>query len=166
MTNFPYSVAKFRAHSGCPEKSNAARSPVPNMTQTVLPSVTGDGEAMLLRPATRLPTATCFCQLIFPVCRSRQKSSRFSSSSGLVTKTESSQMIGVAWPVPGSGVDQRTFSVLLQVEGRLVSVVEPLRKGPRHCGQFSAETPRDKKQTKQPAKRRIISFIKKRRGID
>jgi hypothetical protein len=132
---------------------------VPKSVQTVLPSVTGDGEARLLRPLVRLPVATCFCQSTFPVCRSMHSSNKFPSASGLLMNTASSQMMGVAELGPGRAADQRTLSVLLKVSGRLVSVVEPLRKGPRHCGQFSAEQGTATSPTKQPVASEM-AFIK------
>src|SRR5579872_157942 len=100
----------------------------------------GEGEAVLLRSDDRSPTATCCCQRTLPVGRSRQISKRFPLSSGLVTNTESSQTTGVAWLAPGRATDQSTLSLVVQLSGKPRSVVEPLRNGPRHCGQFSAET--------------------------
>src|ERR1700722_407984 len=134
----PNSLVKCRVQISLPEKSNAASSPVPKSVQTVVPSVIGDGEQELLRPLTLLPSLTCFCQRTLPVWRSRQSNTKFPSASGLLMNTASSQMMGVAEDGPGKAADQRTFSVLLNVSGKLVSVVEPFRKGPRHCGQFSA----------------------------
>src|SRR5205814_828833 len=65
-------------------------------------------------------------------------------SSAELTNTRSSQMIGVAAEVPGSGAAHFTFLFLENSAGRFFSVLEPLKKGPRHCGQFSpqAETAR------------------------
>ncbi len=53
-------------------------------------------------------------------------------------KTWSSQTTGVAAAGPGSGAHHLMFSVFENVVGRFFSVVEPLKNGPRHCGQFSA----------------------------
>jgi hypothetical protein len=40
---------------------------------------------------------------------------------------------------PGRGKTQATFSVWLHDEGRLTSFDEPLKNGPRHCGQSVAK---------------------------
>src|SRR5687768_3764469 len=58
-------------------------------------------------------------------------------------------MIGVAAPRPGSSTDQRRLDLTSSLSGRLVSVVEPLRAGPRHWAQFSA-----KAEETRPAERR------------
>ncbi len=47
-------------------------------------------------------------------------------------------MIGVAELGPGNGNTHAMFSVWLQTEGRFTSFVEPLKNGPRHCGQSMA----------------------------
>ncbi len=57
------------------------------------------------------------------------------------TNTVSSQMAGVAALGPGKSTLQATFSVLDHSDGSSRSVVEPLKNGPRHCGQFSALAP-------------------------
>jgi hypothetical protein len=60
-------------------------------------------------------------------------------SSAVVMNTTSSQMFGVAAAQLGSFARQITFSVSLQLTGRLLAVVlVPFRWGPRHCGQFAA----------------------------
>src|ERR1700677_1829798 len=137
----PYSFPRLRFHNWFPAKSKAARSPVAKIANTLLPSVTGDGEAMLLRPLVRSPSATIFCQRTLPFFASRHNSARFFSASGLETKTESPQTTGVAPLGPGMGVTQATPFVLLQFSGRPVSVVEPLNAGPRQWPQFSAYNP-------------------------
>src|SRR6478672_8583953 len=127
---------------------------------TVLPSVTGDGVDMLLRgPLFRSPVATCFCQRTLPVLRSTQISDKFFSASGLVTKTVSFQIAGVAWLAPGIGTVHFTFSVVLHVSGRFFSVVEPLSAGPRHCGQFSADTRGCGNRAQQSSARKSLRFI-------
>jgi hypothetical protein len=55
------------------------------------------------------------------------------------TKILPLEMIGVAPLGPGKGRTQAIFSLSLQEAGRLVSSVEPLKKGPRHCGQSVAK---------------------------
>ena len=62
---------------------------------------------------------------------------RLEPSSADVTNTVSPQMIGVAAAQLGSFVRQTTFSVVLQVTGRLDAELVPSRFGPRHCGQLS-----------------------------
>ncbi len=49
-----------RIHSSVPLKSNALKKPVPVITHTVVPSVTGEGDDML-----------CFCCLLLPVLSGR-----------------------------------------------------------------------------------------------
>src|SRR4051812_12873750 len=100
----------------------------------------GEGEAEFPFPFTMLPpSTTVFCQRTFPVARSMHSSSRFFSASGDETKIESPQIAGVAPLKPGSGVVHFTFS-RDQVCGSPFSGDEPLKAGPRHCGQFSACT--------------------------
>src|SRR6185369_16243759 len=134
----PYSAPRSRLQIWLPLKSKAATWPVANMATTILPSVTGEGEAMLLRPLSRLPCATAFFHRNAPLFASKQSNKRFFCSSGLDTKTEPFQTIGVAPLYPGKSTDHFTFSVLLHCTGRFVSALEPLKWGPRHCGQFSA----------------------------
>jgi len=117
-------------------------SPLPKVKKTLLPSVTGEGEAVgtrLVGDALITPTATVLRQSSLPVLRSMQIASRsFVFASVELTKTLSSQTIGVAALGPGSGAAQTTFSVLLHDSGSPLSVLDPLKEGPRHCGQFSA----------------------------
>src|SRR5262249_697696 len=56
----------------------------------------------------------------------------------VVTNTRSPQTMGDECPLPGMGVFQRIFSVLLQRRGTLVSSDVPSPRGPRQPGQFSA----------------------------
>jgi hypothetical protein len=67
-----------------------------------------------------------------------QKRSRFLFGSGEDTKIESPQTAGVAPLMPGSGVFHWMPLVSFHVSGRFFSGEEPLKAGPRHCGQFSA----------------------------
>ncbi len=53
----------------------------------------------------------------------------------------SPQMIGVAPVRLGIGSFQATFSSGDHFTGSPFSLLTPLRRGPRHCGQFSAERP-------------------------
>ena len=49
-------------------------------------------------------------------------------------------MIGVDPLRPGIGSFQAMFSVVLHLSGRPFSVLMPFIAGPRHCGQFSADS--------------------------
>src|SRR6185295_15511937 len=96
------------------------------MTTTTFPSVTGEGEDMLLRgPALRSPVATSFCQRTEPSLRLRQIKFRFLLASGLETKMWSPQMTGLEPEGPGNAAFQAIFSFVLQVAGRFSSSVEP-----------------------------------------
>ena len=53
-------------------------------------------------------------------------------------KILSPQTTGEAWPPPGRGVRQITFSVALHCVGTAFSRLVPSSRGPRHVGQFSA----------------------------
>src|SRR4051812_21393178 len=86
------------------------------------------------------PSTSTLFQRIFPSFRSRQRRFRFLFSSGLETKIESPQMAGVAPLGAGSGVAHLIPFSRLQSAGSPVSGDEPLKAGPRHCAQFSAET--------------------------
>src|SRR5439155_16506112 len=106
-----------------------------------------DGEAKLLFWSRRYPCATFFFHTILPVDRSIQNATIFCSVlSPDETKTRSSQIAGVAALGPGKSTVQSTFSVLENLVGRLFSEVEPLKLGPRHCPQFSANTERVKQR--------------------
>jgi len=108
----------------------------------VLPSVAGVDEAWLLSLWIRSKglTRTTFVQRISPFLRSRQSSSRCCFSFRAVTrKMRSSQTIGEACPLPGSGVFHSRFSVVLQVTGTFFSMLVPSPRGPLQPGQFSAK---------------------------
>ena len=64
----------------------------------------------------------------------------FSFSTACDTNTRSPHTMGEEFPGPGKGTCQRTFSVLLHLSGSIFSVETPEPCGPRHAGQFSAET--------------------------
>src|SRR5688572_18463939 len=93
-----------------------------------------------VRPLVMSPTPSCFCQRTLPSFRSRQRSKRSLFASGLETKIESPETIGVAPENPGSGAVHRTPSVALTVSGKFVSDDDPLKAGPRQCGQSAAST--------------------------
>src|SRR5215469_2846583 len=128
-----------RAHSSAPLKSKPFKTPVPVMTQTFFPSVTGDGDDMFCFRILVLPLPSCFFQTASPLVRSRHHKQR-SLPSATFRKILSPQMIGVEPLQLGRAIFQVTFSSVLQRVGRFFSLLMPLRKGPRHCGQLSART--------------------------
>src|SRR5918999_4582726 len=130
-----------RDHSSVPLKSNALNTPVPVITNTRLPSVTGDGDDMFCLRIIVLPPPSAFFQSTSPLVRSTAHSDSESlSASATFRKMVSPQMIGVAPLRSGIASFQVTFSSLVQVDGRPFSALRPLADGPRHAGQFSAET--------------------------
>ena len=97
MPNAPWSFGTSRVHSSFPAKSNAFMMPVPVMTQTCVPSVTGDGEAMFcFRPIRFSPDSGRFQATAF-VLRSTAHSSICPVARSVATfrKTVSFQTIGV-----------------------------------------------------------------------
>ena len=113
---------------------------MPVITQTSLPSVTGDGDDMFCLLPIRLPPESGRFQITACLLRSTAHNSMLPVArwSATFRKTRSSQMIGVDPLNAGSGSFHATFSVALQVVGRPVSVLTPSSDGPRHCGQVSA----------------------------
>src|SRR5918998_6181010 len=86
-----------RVHFSVPAKSKALMMPVPVITHTVRPSVTGDGVDMFcLRPAV-LPELIGFFQMTACLVRSTAHSSRSPVNSAVATlrKMVLPQMIGV-----------------------------------------------------------------------
>src|SRR6185369_9345209 len=125
------------AQSSLPAKSKALRMPVPVMTYTARPSVTGEGDDMFcLRILTLPPPSSCF-QSTAPFVLSTHQRNRLSPSATL-RKMRSRQMIGVEPLQLGSAVFQTTLSSVVHLSGRFFSLLVPLRFGPRHCGQLSA----------------------------
>src|SRR5918993_984347 len=126
-----------RVQSSLPVKSKLLRMPVPVITQTFLPSVTGDGEDMFCLRIFTLPLPSNFFQTIVPFVRSTHQ--RYSSSfSATLRKIRSRQMIGVDPLHSGIASFHAMFSSVVHLTGRFFSVLMPLSDGPRHCGQFSA----------------------------
>src|SRR5262245_17333410 len=114
--------------------------PVPVMTHTVRPSVTGDGDDMFcLLPIRLPPDSRCFHKR-FCFARSTAQSSICPIESPVATfrKMKSSQITGVDPLNAGSGNFHATFSVALQWVGRPVSVLTPSSVGPRQFGQLAA----------------------------
>jgi hypothetical protein len=111
---------------------------VPTSAQTVLPSVTGEGDVLLPRPLLSAPSAMLRFHATLPVFRSAAMSHCLLSASGLMTKTSPPETIGVAPLTPGMSSDHFTPSVVLHFDGRPVSGEVPLKSGPRHCAQSAA----------------------------
>src|SRR3954464_12343877 len=106
---------------------------------TFWPSVVGEGEAKLLFSSRRMPSPTFSDQRTLPLLRSRAMARSVLEALSIEdTKTWLPQMMGELAAGPGMGALPATFSVFDHLAGRFFSVVEPLKKGPRHCGQFSA----------------------------
>src|SRR5687768_14289649 len=131
-----------RDHSSRPEKSNAFRTPVPVITQTERPSVTGEGDDMLCLRIVVLPPPRGRVQTVAPVPRSSAHN-EIASPSATFRKIRWPETIGVDPLRSGSGRFQATFSVAVHRKGRPFSTLTPLREGPRQCGQSSAATPAD-----------------------
>src|SRR5579864_3095880 len=138
MLNGPYSFCRLRDHFSCPSTAKAARSPVPNVNQTIFPSVTADGDAVSFMLFCLNPSPISLLQRIAPSFRARQMPSSFlDCESRQERKTRSPLITGVPAPPPGSWVDQsRVLSSSLS--GRSFDWLDPLKCGPRHCGQSSA----------------------------
>src|SRR5688572_12812740 len=125
-----------------PPKSNAFNMPTPVITQTRLPSVTGEGEDMFCLRWKLLPPAMGRFQTTSFLLRSIAQSSSAPVSRAVATfrKMRSPQMMGVEPLNAGSGSFHATFSVALQVEGSPVSALTPFPVGPRQFGQLSAKS--------------------------
>src|SRR6185369_1915370 len=124
-------------------------------TQTRLPSVTGVELAKLFRPCfiSLGVVMTTFSQRRAPSFALRQRSFRSPLfSRHVVTKIRSPQTTGDEWPLPGSGIFQRTFSVALHLTGKPVSSDVPSRLGPRQpdhsSGPAWASVPSARRRTK------------------
>src|SRR6185312_13175564 len=124
-----------------PAKSNALRMPVPVITHTVVPSVTGDGVDWFCFRCIRLPLPRSRCHRMVPLARSTHHRCRLApgplstaraSGSALATfrKMRSPHTIGVDPDSAGIGSFHSTFSVCDHLTGRLFSLLIPLRVGP------------------------------------
>src|SRR5690242_17245582 len=130
-----------RAHSSVPAKSNALSAPVPVSSQTVVPSVTGDGEVMSPLRVRWLPAPIGRFQRTAPVARSSAQSAIVELSSALsdtLRNTVLPDTIGVEPDTVGTATFHVTFSVADQVSGSALSLLTPSCAGPRHIGQSSA----------------------------
>src|SRR5687768_16639580 len=125
-----------RVQSSLPVKSKLLRTPVPVITQTLLPSVTGDGEDMLCLRIRLLPAPSGRFQSAAPFARSTHQSDR-SSPSATLRKRRSPHTMGVEPLRSGIASFHATFSAAVHLSGRLRSALTPLSAGPRHCGQFA-----------------------------
>ena len=86
-----------------------------------------------------MPCATSCFQSSFPLVRSKHIAWSVSLAASTPDRnTRSCRMMGVEPAAPGKSALQATFSVGLQSEGRFFSSLEPLKEGPRHCGQSPA----------------------------
>ena len=131
-----------RVQSSVPLKSNAFSMPVPVITQTAAPSVTGDGDDMFCLRWTLLPPLTGRFQVTAPELRStlHSSSSPCDGCSATLRKMVSFQTMGVAPLRLGMASFQATFSVWVQVLVSPRSRLTPFNSGPRHCGQLSAKS--------------------------
>ena len=112
---------------------------MPVITQTAVPSVTGEGDDMFcLRMSWSPPPSFCFQRTVAAVAVERPQVQ--AAGLGDVEEDVSPQTIGVAPLRIGSGVFQATFSVGDHFAGRPFSGLAPSSCGPRHCGQLSAYT--------------------------
>src|SRR5262245_10154992 len=123
--------------------------PVPVITQTCFPSVTGDGEDMFCFCIRTLPPPMARFQRTVPRARSTDHSDKLAPSATF-RKIWSPQTIGVEPDHAGIANFHAMLSVFDQRTGRLVSALTPFSAGPRHCGQFSAAgaAPRVKAMTR------------------
>src|SRR5918997_6863769 len=126
-----------RDHSSRPSKSKPLSRPVPVITQTLLPSVTGEGEDMLCLRIIMLPPPSGRFQTTEPFERSTAH--RLSPSpSATFRKTRSPHTMGVEPLRSGIASFHVTFSVADHLTGKFFSSLTPFSDGPRHCGQLAA----------------------------
>src|ERR1044072_6351580 len=125
-----------RAQSSRPSKSKPLSRPVPVITHTLLPSVTGEGEDMLCLRMRVFPPPSLRFQTTAPFERSTHQRLR-SSPSATLRKTRSPQTMGVEPLRSGIASFHATFSAGVHWSGRFRSALKPFSSGPRHCGQFA-----------------------------
>ena len=113
-----------------PSKSKAVSFPVPVMTYTCSPLVTGDGDDIFCFRARRSPSLSNRAQSVSPVSRSRHQRLMLAPSATF-RNTRSPQMIGVAPVQAGISTFHATLVSGPHSVGRLVSALTPLRIGPR-----------------------------------
>src|SRR5688500_1280858 len=120
-----------RIQSSLPLKSNALRMPVPVITHTFVPSVTGDGVDMFCLRWRLSPSLRCCFQIGSPLLRSTAHRNRLPFSATL-RKMRSPHTIGVDPDNSGIGSRQAIFSVVDHFTGRFVSGLMPFSDGPLH----------------------------------
>src|SRR5215510_15772616 len=158
-----------RTQISLPEKSKLLRMPVPVITYTFLPSVTGEGDDIFCLRIFTLPLPSNFFQSTSPLVLSRHQRNRLSPSATF-RKIRSRQIIGVEPLQPGIATFQAMFSSVVHLTGRFFSALTPLSAGPRHCGQLSAETMFSEAaveraiMTNMSVNRRRMSFLRKLLG--
>src|SRR5262249_46239244 len=128
-----------RTQISLPEKSKLLRMPVPVITYTFLPSVTGEGDDIFCLRIFTLPLPSNFFQSIRALVRSTHQRKR-SLPSATFRNIRTPQMMGVDPLHSGISSLQAMFSSVVHLRGRFFSLLTPLSEGPRHCGQFSALT--------------------------
>src|SRR5512147_589499 len=109
-----------RPQSSRPVKSKALSTPVPVITHTFLPSVTGDGEDMFCFRTLRFPEPSGFFQISTPLARSTQDK-KSSAPFATLKKMRSCQTIGVDPEKSGMGSFQVMLSLVLHETGRFFS---------------------------------------------
>src|SRR5215207_1067294 len=123
-----------RAHNSRPSKSKPLSTPVPVITHTLLPSVTGEGEDMLCLRIRVFPPPSLRFQTTAPFDLSTHQRLR-SSPPATLRKRRSPDTMGVEPLRSGIGSFHATFSAAVHLSGRLRSALTPFMSGPRHCGQ-------------------------------
>src|SRR5215204_6968170 len=99
-----------RAHSSRPSKSKPLSTPVPVITQTLLPSVTGEGDDILCLRILLFPPPSPRFHSSVPFALSTHQRLRASASATL-RKTRSPHTMGVEPLRPGIASFHATFSV-------------------------------------------------------
>src|SRR6185436_7477585 len=102
-----------------------------------------------------LQLPSIFFQINSPFVLSTDQMKRLSPSATF-RKMRSSHMTGVAPVQLGIVSFQVTFSSALQRVGRFFSPLRPLRDGPRHCGQFSANADVAIRKATTPVKNSLL----------
>src|SRR5262249_7739331 len=164
----PYRSWALNFHTSFPSKSKQATSPVPKKYQTCLPSVDGDGEALLPSSAflaIPAPLLITFRHISFPSALTHIARSWFDASA-LVRKMRFPQTHGVELPIPGRGSFHTMFFDSLHSPGRFFSSEMPSFFGPRHCGQLSAIAGAVKVRHATTADRRRFMRGASERGVD
>src|SRR5829696_6163612 len=126
-----------RDHSSRPSKSNPLSTPVPVITHTARPSVTGEGLDMFCLRILVLPPPSSRFHTTAPFERSTHQRPSLSPSATL-RKRRSPHTMGVEPLRSGIASFHVTFSAAVHFTGKLRSALTPFRSGPRHCGQLAS----------------------------